>query len=102
MHDQVGIGLDDFAALPGDGRCQLGVLGDLGIGQQRIEAFGIEIVINDLVPRGAALFRRRFGNRVAETAGALMAKDHKDFHCFFNNRELARKSSLRYVTRTSR
>ena len=54
MHDHIGVGLDDFAAMPGDGRRQFGILGDFGIGQDRIESFGIEIVKNDLVSRGAS------------------------------------------------
>ena len=53
MHDHVGIGLGDFAAMPGDNRGLFGPLGDFGVGQDGIEAFGIQVVIDDLVSRGA-------------------------------------------------
>ena len=50
MHDDVAVGLDDFAAMLLDHRIQRRALGDLVVRQDRIELLGIEVVIDDLMP----------------------------------------------------
>ena len=56
MHDHDQVRFRDFAAMPGDGSRLFGLFGDFGVHQDRIEAFGVEIVIDDLVPGGTGLF----------------------------------------------
>ena len=48
--------------------------------QDRIELFGVQIVINDAVPRRFQFFHGRRGNRVAKASGMLVAEQDENIH----------------------
>ena len=80
MHDDIAVGLGQFAAMAGDDRVGRGALGDFAVGQDGIEGFLIEVVKDDLMAGGAELFGRRCGDGVAKTARPLMSENREDFH----------------------
>ena len=84
MDDDVAVGRDDFTAMLLDDRIQRAALGDFVVRQDGIELFGVEVVINDLMPGRFQFVDCRGGDGVAEAAGVLVTDEDEDVHglCF--------------------
>ena len=80
MHDNDAIGCGDLGAVSGDLRRERSAFGDLVGGQDRIEAFSVEVVEEDGVPVAQKRLPGGLGDGVIETAGTGMGQNERELH----------------------
>ena len=71
---------DHFAAMLLDNRIERRAFGDFLVRQDRIELFGVQVVVDDFMPGRFEFLNRRGGDGVAETARLLVADQDEDVH----------------------